>query len=117
VCLSVCPTVGLRQLKTPPVSHLMCGCEIPFEYCRSELMVAKGTASLRSPLPRPICPQHTAPAVRQPGQESCEFGLDLTICFWGHRYHWANIYRLIHRKQDSDSCRDVDEWLAIKAIT
>lgn len=43
VCLSVCPTVGLRQLKTPPVSHLMCGCEIPFEYCRSELMVAKGT--------------------------------------------------------------------------
>ena len=41
--LSVHPSMGLRQLTTPPASHLMCGCEIPFEYCRSELTVAKGT--------------------------------------------------------------------------
>lgn len=42
--MSVHPSIGLRQLQTPPCPSLIdCSSVIPFEYCSSRLMVRKGT--------------------------------------------------------------------------
>lgn len=40
-CLSVHPLISGSWKH--PLRSLMCGCEIPFEYCSSQLLVAKGT--------------------------------------------------------------------------
>ncbi|KAL4670386.1 hypothetical protein H8957_010582 [Semnopithecus entellus] len=100
MCLSVRP-LGLRQLKIPPASHLMCSCEIPFEYCSSELTVAKGTAPIWSSwgLTETIPTQHPAwchtglarhtPASAVQVREPCELGLDLNHLLqeWPRLFH------------------------------
>uniref|UniRef100_A0A8C9H0P5 Uncharacterized protein n=1 Tax=Piliocolobus tephrosceles TaxID=591936 RepID=A0A8C9H0P5_9PRIM len=90
MCLSVRP-LGLRQLKIPPASHLMCSCEIPFEYCSSELTVAKETETIPAQHPA-WC--HTGLARHTPAsavqvREPCELGLDLNhlLLEWPRLFH------------------------------
>ncbi|KAI4532595.1 hypothetical protein MG293_017860 [Ovis ammon polii] len=93
VCAYVCPSFhGSQATANTPVSHLMCSSEIPFEYCSSELMVAKGTAQTWLPWgltePEPQGAQSTAALppssqAQSPGEEKRLF-FSLVVCLLIH---------------------------------